>query len=139
MLANRQAMATVPVKNLTKARAFYEKTLGLAPLPSDEQGVQGYRAGDSTILVYESAFAGTNQATAVTWPLGKELDSVIKDLKSKGVAFEHYDIPGMTLEGDVHVAGDMRAAWFKDPDGNIFNLGNFDLPRGNAAKAPRAD
>jgi catechol 2,3-dioxygenase-like lactoylglutathione lyase family enzyme len=139
MLASREAMATVPVKNLAKARSFYEKTLGLAPLPSDEPGVQGYRAGESTILVYESAFAGTNQATAVTWPLGKELDPVLKDLKSKGVAFEHYDIPGMTHEGDVHVAGDVRVAWFKDPDGNIFNVGNYDLPRGSTTTPRRGD
>lgn len=36
--------------------------------------------------------------------------------------FEHYDMPGMKREGDVHFAGDMRAAWFKDPDGNILSI-----------------
>ena len=43
-------------------------------------------------------------------------------LKGPGVAFEHYDLPQMTRQGDVHVAGAMKAAWFKDPDGNIFSL-----------------
>jgi len=65
-LATRNALATVAVKDLAHARAFYEGTLGLEPVEGDEGGVQGYRAGTSTIIVYESAFAGTNQATSVT-------------------------------------------------------------------------
>jgi predicted lactoylglutathione lyase len=52
------------------------------------------------------------------------LDLVIDELKANGVTFEHYDMPGMKVEGDVHVMGEMRAAWFKDPDGNILNLVN---------------
>jgi hypothetical protein len=35
------------------------------------------------------------------------------------VTFEHYDMPGVTREGDVHAAGNRKIAWFKDPDGNI--------------------
>jgi len=125
LLAMKDALATVPVKDLAKARSFYEDALGLEPVEDNPAGVQSYRAGSSTILVYQSAFAGTNQATAVTWPLGNDLDAVVRDLKAKGVAFEHYDFPDMTLDGDVHVFGEARVAWFKDPDGNIFNLGNY--------------
>lgn len=124
-LATKTALATVAVKDLAKARAFYETTLGLEPVEGDEGGVQGYRAGSSTIIVYESAFAGTNQATSVTWPLGNDLDEVVRDLKANGVTFEHYDMPGATHDGDIHVFDRVRVAWFKDPDGNIFNLGNF--------------
>jgi hypothetical protein len=43
-------------------------------------------------------------------------------LKSKGVTFEHYDMPGLSLEGDIHVGQGMKVAWFKDPDGNILNF-----------------
>jgi len=46
----------------------------------------------------------------------------VQKLKSRGVSFEHYDLSQMTRQGDIHVAGSMRAAWFKDPDGNIFSL-----------------
>ncbi|HST08217.1 MAG TPA: hypothetical protein VLJ83_08585 [Gemmatimonadaceae bacterium] len=46
----------------------------------------------------------------------------MRALKAKGVAFEHYDFPGMTLKGDVHIMGDMKAAWLKDPDGNILAI-----------------
>jgi catechol 2,3-dioxygenase-like lactoylglutathione lyase family enzyme len=125
MLADRKALATVPVKSLAKSRPFYEEVLGLERLEGTGPGVQNYRSGDSTIVVYESAFAGTNQATSVTWALGDEFEPVVRDLKAKGVAFEHYDLPGITLQGDVHVAGRMRVAWFKDPDGNIINIGNY--------------
>jgi catechol 2,3-dioxygenase-like lactoylglutathione lyase family enzyme len=125
LLANKDAIATVAVKDLAKAKAFYENTLGLKPLESDQDGVQSYRAGSSTLLVYESAYAGTNKATSVTWPLGEDLDAAIRDLKAKGVTFERYDMPNTTHDGDIHVFGELRVAWFKDPDGNIFNLGNF--------------
>ena len=125
LLAKKDAIATVAVTDLAKAKAFYENTLGLEPVEGDEGSVQGYRAGSSTLLVYESSYAGTNKATAVTWPVGDDLDAVIRDLKAKGVTFEHYDMPGAKHDGDVHDFGKLRVAWFKDPDGNIFNLGNF--------------
>ena len=47
---------------------------------------------------------------------------LVRTLKGRGVSFEHYDLPRMTRQGDVHVAGQMKTAWFKDPDGNIFSL-----------------
>jgi hypothetical protein len=53
-----------------------------------------------------------------------DVDGTVRDLKAKGVTFERYDLPAMTHEGDVHVAGHLRAAWFKDPDGNILSLVN---------------
>jgi predicted enzyme related to lactoylglutathione lyase len=121
MLSNRDAAATIAVKNTKVAKKFYEGALGLEPEPTEEPSVLEYKSGNSTILVYESKYAGTNKATAATWMVD-DVDGVVKDLKSKGVAFEHYDMPGMTLEGDVHVGGDRRVAWFKDPDGNILSV-----------------
>lgn len=119
MLAEHQALATIAVKDLATARAFYEQKLGLSPEPEEQPGVASYKTGNSTVLVYESTFAGTNKATAVTWLVRDQVDAIVKDLKAKGVAFERYDMPHTTLEGDVHVSGDMRMAWCKDPDGNI--------------------
>jgi catechol 2,3-dioxygenase-like lactoylglutathione lyase family enzyme len=121
VLANTDAIATVAVKNIETARKFYEGTLGLKPTRSDEPGVQGYKSGNASVLVYQSQFAGTNKATAVTWAV-QDLEGSIKDLKAKGVRFEHYDLPGVTREGDVHGTGKTKAAWFKDPDGNILSL-----------------
>ena len=67
--------------------------------------------------------AGSNQATAVTWPVD-DVDGEVRALKEKGVTFEHYEMPNMKLEGDVHVGPTNRAAWFKDPDGNIHAVVN---------------
>ena len=124
MLANRNAMATIAVKDLAAAKKFYEAKLGLTPLEAEEEDVLTYQSGTATVLVYVSQFAGTNQATSCTWSVGDEFDAIMKALKAKGVAFEHYDMPGMALQGDVHVAGDFKGAWFKDPDGNILHIHN---------------
>jgi len=121
MLNTNDAVATIAVKNIDVARNFYEGVLGLTPQPASEKGVMSFRTGSTTVLVYTSQFAGTNRATAATWNV-EDLDRVIEFLKSKGVAFEHYDMPGVTRKGDVHVTGGSRAAWFKDPDGNILAL-----------------
>jgi catechol 2,3-dioxygenase-like lactoylglutathione lyase family enzyme len=122
MLAAKEAMATIAVKDLAKAKKFYGDTLGLKQADEEMDEVAIYRSGKSTIVVYESQFAGTNKATSATWGVGDELDSIVSTLKKKGVPFEHYNMPGMTLDGDIHRFGDFRAAWFKDPDGNILHI-----------------
>ena len=118
MLADKDAVATVAVKDLKAAKKFYGDILGLKPTPVPEPEVLNYKSGNSTVLVYKSQLAGTNKATSVTW-IVDDVEGTVKDLKAKGVAFEHYDFPGMTRKGDVHIAGKSKAAWFKDPDGNI--------------------
>jgi catechol-2,3-dioxygenase len=124
MLSDKDAMATVAVKNLGAAKKFYQQTLGFEPAGMDDENAVTLRSGKSTIVVYRSQFAGTNKATAVTWAVGDKIDRMVKDLKGKGVAFEHYDMPGGRRDGDVHVFGDFKAAWFKDPEGNILHINN---------------
>ncbi|MER9613759.1 VOC family protein [Mesorhizobium sp. M0207] len=122
MLANSNATANLAVKDLAKARAFYEGVLGLKEVHNEGGELIVYKSGDTSINVYRSNFAGTNKATAVTWTVGDELGKIVEALKSKGVTFEHHDMPGLTLEGDIHVGHGMKVAWFRDPDGNILNL-----------------
>lgn len=121
MLGNKEAVANVAVKDLDVAKKFYGNTLGLTPVHEKGKELVVFRSGTSEINVYRSDYAGTNKATAVTWTVDNVNDEVAA-LKSKGVVFEHYDMPGMTRDGDVYVAGDMKVAWFKDPDGNILNV-----------------
>ncbi|HET8623577.1 MAG TPA: VOC family protein [Gemmatimonadales bacterium] len=121
MLGDKDAIATIPVKDLAVAEQFYRKTLGLTPLGSEEEGVSRFKSGDSDVVVYASQYAGTNQATTATWVVD-DVEELVRDLKARGVTFEHYDLPGLTVKDDVHVAGDFRAAWFKDPDGNILHI-----------------
>jgi len=120
MLSDNDAVATVAVKNLETARKFYEGALGLTTVMENEE-VLAFKTGNTTLFVYRSQYAGTNKATGVTF-VAAEVDELVRTLKSRGVTFEHYDLPKMTRQGDIHVAGSMRTAWFKDPDGNIFSL-----------------
>ena len=122
MLGNKDAAVNIAVRNVETARRFYEGTLGLKQVGAEGDELIAYRSGNSTLLVYRSNYAGTNQATALTWTVGDDVEGIVRALKAKGVTFEHYDMPRMTRTGDVHVAGDMRIAWFKDPDGNILSI-----------------
>jgi catechol 2,3-dioxygenase-like lactoylglutathione lyase family enzyme len=124
MLSDKDAAANIAVKNLETARKFYEDTLGLKQVGAEGDELVVYKSGNTILNVYRSQYAGTNKATAVTWTVGDDVEGIVRALKAKGVVFEHYDMPDMRLEGDVHVAGNMKVAWFKDPDGNILNIIN---------------
>jgi catechol 2,3-dioxygenase-like lactoylglutathione lyase family enzyme len=122
MLGARDVTATIAVRDIERARHFYEDTLGLTRIPGEEADALLFRSGSSTVLVYESRYAGSNQATVLTWVVGDDLEKEAAALKAKGVVFGRYDLPGTTRKGDVHVSDGMRAAWFMDPDGNILAM-----------------
>jgi catechol 2,3-dioxygenase-like lactoylglutathione lyase family enzyme len=124
MLKDKSSSAIVAVSDIDRAKKFYRDTLGLT-LSDDSMGdsVLGFRTGDTELVVYKSDFAGTNKANAAVWGVGNEIESIVANLKSKGVTFEHYD--DMERDGDIHTAGDFKAVWFKDPDGNILHLNNM--------------
>ena len=121
MLGKAKATPMIAVKDLDRAKSFYQDTLGLEV--DEEWGEEGVtlKSGDTLVNVYRSEFAGTNKATALTFEV-KDLEAEVRDLKDKGVAFEHYDMEGLTREGDVYSGQGMKTAWFKDPDGNILSL-----------------
>ena len=121
MLGKADATPMIAVKDLDRARKFYEGTLGLDSKEAMGGEVLEVKAGDTLINVYRSEFAGTNKATALTFDV-EDIDSEVRDLKDKGIFFEHYDMPGLERQGDVYVAQGMKTAWFKDPDGNILSL-----------------
>lgn len=121
MLGDKNAGATVAVRDLEAATEFYGKTLGLKEDSREGSEAVVYRTGTTKMLVYRSQYAGTNKATAVTWEVG-DVEGTVRALRSKGVKFEHYQLPGLTIRGDVHVGEGMEVAWFKDPDGNIHAL-----------------
>lgn len=123
MLKDRNSSAIVAVSDLARARTFYEETLGLTLAGGGvEDGVLDFRTGATALTVYKSDYAGTNKANAVTWAMKGDIVEVVADLKARGVTFEHYPDMGLTLNGDIHEAGDMKLVWFKDPDGNILHL-----------------
>jgi catechol 2,3-dioxygenase-like lactoylglutathione lyase family enzyme len=122
MLGEKDVIATVAVKDLAAARGFYEGKLGLKALDTTGSEAVTFGSGKAKLIVYRSQFAGTNQATALNWNVGAAIADEVAALKAKGIVFERYDMPGVKHEGDVHVMGPMRSAWFKDPDGNIIAL-----------------
>lgn len=124
MLKTKSSSAIVAVRDIDRAKAFYGGKLGL-DVDQDMDSVVTYRTGDTYLVVYESDTAGTNKANAVVWDAGEEIEAIARDLKARGVEFEHYDMEGVELDGDIHVAGEFRMVWFKDPDGNILHINSM--------------
>ena len=124
MLADQHFLATIAVSDVNRARAFYEQTLGFKPTREvAEFGLVGYESGSGSVLLYASEFAGTNKATVLSFDVPTDAyDAEITALRQAGVTFETYDLPGTTWEDGVARMGDQRAAWFRDPDGNILSL-----------------
>ena len=122
LLAETDAIANLAVRDLKRARHFYEEMLGFEAVGREGDELISYRSGDTAFNVYRSEFAGTNRATAVTWAVGDRIGEVVEALKAAGITFEHYDLPGLRRDGDLHVGDGMKVAWFKDPDGNILNV-----------------
>jgi len=121
MLGKADATPMLAVKDLDRARKFYEGTLGLKEVDAFGEGFM-LKSGDTKLSVYRSEFAGTNQATALTFDVD-DIEKEVRDLKDKGIFFEKYDLEGLTPKGDIFEGeGGFKTAWFKDPDGNILSL-----------------
>ena len=120
MLGKSDATPMIAVSDLDRARKFYEETLGLSEVDDFGEGFM-LESGGTRLSIYRSEFAGTNKATALTFDVD-DIESEVRDLKGKGIAFEHYDLEGLKADGDIYSGEGMKTAWFKDPDGNILSL-----------------
>ncbi len=122
MLGSAQIAAIVPVSDIDKAVKFYGETLGLEldvrrdDLPENREAE--FRAGDGTLVVYESVGAGQSKNTMAAFRVD-DLDAVVSTLRERGVTFEEYDLPSLKTDNGIGRIGDLRAAWARDPDGNI--------------------
>lgn len=113
---------TLAVRDLEKARTFYEDLLGFTSVGDAPDGVM-YRAGSSQFLVYPSAYAGSNKATAASFQVpGGEFDAEVAALRASGLEFRTFELAGMSWDDGVASVGDMRVVWFADPDGNVLNV-----------------
>jgi catechol 2,3-dioxygenase-like lactoylglutathione lyase family enzyme len=123
MLADARIGANVPVSNLEEAVSFYGEKLGLSLFErgEGEPYARFAGAGETKLGVYESKTAGQSKHTLASFVVD-DVRSVVDELKAKGVSFEEYDMPGMKTEDGVAAMGDTRAAWLKDPDGNILEI-----------------
>ena len=117
MLATAPIRAYIPASNLQRARRFYEQTVGLDPGEQYGGGVI-YRCGGAEVFLYQTGNAGTSKASQAFWQVD-DIEAEVADLKTRGVVFEEYDMPGIKMQNGIATAGGARTAWFKDSEGNI--------------------
>jgi catechol 2,3-dioxygenase-like lactoylglutathione lyase family enzyme len=119
-LRDCDVVANVAVKDLAASKDFYQNKLGLE-LTDDHDFGATFKSGNTQLFVYPTPKAGTAQSTCAHWRV-KDLKKITDDLTAKGIEFEHYDYDGAQYDGPIHILGGMKAAWFKDPDGNVLGL-----------------
>jgi predicted enzyme related to lactoylglutathione lyase len=117
MLATAPIRAYIPVKDVSRARKFYEKTLGLRPKEEFAGGVI-YECGGAEAFLYPTSNAGTSKASQAFWQVD-DVDAEVAELKARGVVFEEYDMPGIKMKNSIATGGGAKTAWFKDTEGNI--------------------
>jgi len=113
--------AYLPATNVTRARAFYEQKLGFRPSEEVAGGVVYNFAGGTACFLYPTQNAGTNRASQAFWKV-KDVEREVAELKSRGVTFEEYDLPGMKTVNSIATAGGAKSAWFKDTEGNVLAI-----------------
>jgi catechol 2,3-dioxygenase-like lactoylglutathione lyase family enzyme len=128
MMENAKAEPVVPVSDLDRAASFYGETLGLKEAQRYEEPAANpmirYALGDGTVLIYKSVGAGESRHTLLGF-IVDDIEATVDDLRGRGVTFEEYDMGDIKTEDGIATIGGDRAAWFKDPDGNILGVGQY--------------
>jgi catechol 2,3-dioxygenase-like lactoylglutathione lyase family enzyme len=128
MITDAKPEPVIPVSDLDRAASFYGETLGLTELRRYDEPAANpmirYQLGGGSILVYKSVGAGQSRHTLAGF-IVDDIESAVEDLRERGVTFEEYDMGDIKTENGIATIADDRAAWFKDPDGNILGLGQY--------------
>src|SRR5688500_898511 len=120
MLQNSPLYAYIPAKDVSRARKFYEEKLGFKAAREEVAGGVVYEFGKGTAcFLYPTPNAGTSRASQAFWQV-TDVEREVAELKSKGVKFEEYNMPGM--KDGIMTAGGAKSAWFRDTEGNILAL-----------------
>ena len=126
MLYSASVRATLPVVNIKRAKKFYQEKIGLKVVKEDPTPglLLECKDGSSIYLYQRGATKADHTVAAFTV---KDIEAEVKDLKSKGIKFEDYDIPGMGLKtvNGIATMGEYKTAWFKDTEGNILGIANM--------------
>ena len=120
-LQDSQVSCILPVKDMTRARHFYEQQLGFAPLGERPDGKFIYRSGGTEIALFPRAEGTRATHTALSFRV-TDIAAAVDALNGRGVRFADYDLPGLKTVDHVCVLGAEKAAWFEDPEGNILCL-----------------
>jgi len=120
MLSSAPIRAYIPATDIRRARKFYEQTVGLIPKQEYAGGVI-YECGGTDVFMYPTPNAGTSKASQAFWQVN-DVEAEVADLQSRGVVFEEYNWPGITMKNSIATAGGAKTAWFKDTEGNILAI-----------------
>jgi predicted enzyme related to lactoylglutathione lyase len=120
MLSTATIHAYIPVSDVSRARKFYEEKIGLQPKNLYAGGVV-YECGGATVFMYPTPNAGTSKASQAFWEV-KDVEAEVAELKARGVKFEEYDLPAVTMKNGIATGGGAKTAWFKDTEGNILAI-----------------
>jgi predicted enzyme related to lactoylglutathione lyase len=126
MLSDATVTTMLPVKDMDRARQFYERCLGLEPGGLKSDGKFVYAVGGSTLALFPKPEGTKADHTAISFRVA-DIAASIEELKRAGVVFENYDFPGLRTVNHVCVLGSEKAAWFKDTEGNYLCI-HEDLP-----------
>jgi catechol 2,3-dioxygenase-like lactoylglutathione lyase family enzyme len=121
VLAATQVTCMLPVKDLARARQYYEEKLRLVPVGAKPDGKFVYRCGSTEIALFPKPEGTKAEHTALSFRVA-DINAAIAELKGRGVVFDDYDLPGFRTVEHVCVLGSEKAAWFRDPEGNILCL-----------------
>jgi catechol 2,3-dioxygenase-like lactoylglutathione lyase family enzyme len=129
MLEKSDVATRLPAQDLSRARKFYSEKLGLEPLEERPGGLR-YRSGNSFFALFESVGEASGSHTQIGWEVA-DIESVVAALRTRGVVFEEYDLPGLkTVNGIATIAGNYpskgvgeKGSWFKDSEGNLLSIG----------------
>ena len=129
MLSDAPVVALMPCVDIERAREFYGETLGLKEVEiagageEETPGTLTFECGQGTQLaLYRRPEPTKADHTAAGWAV-EDVDAVVDELLDRGVEMEIYDMPGVEFdERGVATAGDLKGAWFKDPEGNILSI-----------------
>jgi|SRR4051812_35291076 catechol 2,3-dioxygenase-like lactoylglutathione lyase family enzyme len=120
MLSQAPIRAYIPAADVKRARKFYEETIGLRPGQLYAGGVI-YECGGFEVFLYPTPNAGTSRASQAFWEV-KDVEAEVAELRARGVTFEEYDMPGITMKDGIATGGGAKTAWFKDTEGNILAI-----------------
>jgi catechol 2,3-dioxygenase-like lactoylglutathione lyase family enzyme len=120
MITATMVVATLPVTDLERAKAFYRDTLGLELLWENPAGAR-FRCGEASELSVFKRPPTVTEHTLAHFEV-TDIEAAIRDLEAKGVAFIDYTEGPLVTTGHIAQIGPARGAWFHDPDGNTLGV-----------------
>lgn len=121
MLGKSETFSSFSVDNVQRAKAFYGETLDL----KTKEGMMGtleLHLNGTTVFIYPKENHQPATFTVLNF-IVDDIDEAVKNLKSKGITFEHYGGEIQTDENGISRGnGGPNIAWFKDPAGNVLSV-----------------